>query len=80
MWPFLSQAEPLSDPALWEQFGPFGIVCLLMAAAIIVLARKLTASETRERELYDRIAAQSERFAPLIERLVRELDRMEHTP
>lgn len=80
MWRSLAQMEPTPDPSLWEQFGPFGIVFVLMAIAIGYLARQLTESQTRERQLYDRITDQAEAFAPLIERLLRELERREHQP
>lgn len=77
MWPLLSQAD-LTNPGPWEQFGIGAIVFVLMAIAIVVLARQLLAALGRERALYDRVASQGAQFAPLLERLLRELERREH--
>ena len=68
-----------SDPSTWEQFGPFAIVFVLMAAAIGWLLRErgiertshqaeIADRDARERVLYDRIIAQGEHFAPVLER------------
>lgn len=79
------QSSPV-DPSIWEQFGPFGIVFVLMVFAIGWLLKERSILEqrhqaesaerdARERVLYDRIISQGEHFAPVLEQTNWVLDR-----
>lgn len=76
------------DPSLWSQFGPFATVFVVMTTLgggiILWLLRDRTAlrrersdGDQRERDLYDRIIATNEQFIPLMERLLRAVERSE---
>jgi hypothetical protein len=72
----LSQTDPSISPTMWEQFGPFAIVFVLMAVAIGWLLKdrdrtlkRATDAEAREVELYNRLIEQGERLIPVVERM-----------
>lgn len=92
VWLLAQEVAVPVDLSTWDQFGPFAICFVLMAAAIGWLLRDRTRTKANydadvqahreqldlerkaNRDLYDRIIAQQDRMAPLLEQTARALD------
>lgn len=75
---------PLADPSLFDQFGPWGVVLVVLLGAIAWLARdraairaERDAERARSDALAERIVGIIERIVPVLDRTERALDRRE---
>lgn len=74
----LAQAVPAGGLD-WQQFGAYGITIAGCLIVIVALWKKLAAAEDREREIQSRVADLSVQMAPVLDRVIRALDKLDRT-
>lgn len=74
----LAQAAPAAGLD-WQQFGAFGVTIAGCIVVIGALWKKLGASESREREMQSRVADLSLQMVPVLDRVIRALDKLDRT-